>query len=478
MRFPLRVLAYFLAFFLLGFAQWLEASFNSPSIDQILYHLHYSEGLGFYIGRIFVWTFVMECLAFPLAFALAAAVLHGMVLRHGPADPGRWRGGVGAALPVLALCVGVAALMDRLSMFSWIGYHFAEDRFARHFVNAGDAGLQPRPRPGQTRNLVLIYVESLEDTYGDTRVWGRDLLQPLRRLGGVSFANFRSAPGTNWTIAGMVATQCGVPLKVYSPYDVKQRGEGARSFLPGATCLGDVLHKHGYRSVFLGGAPLSFSGKGKFLKDHHYDAAFGREEWLKEGATEKSFGEWGLYDDELYARAKVKLKELHDSGQRFNLTLLTLDTHNPHGFRSPGCRQRGVKSFEDIVECASHQAADFAQFIQRSGYLKDTNVVIIGDHLAVSNPVYDALRQIKDRRMFNRFISEEPPRKNTEDILPFDLFPSILEFIGFTVPGERLGLGYSAFGAAKVERPRDRLQDLVLPSLSGSAQYERLWEAQ
>lgn len=477
MRFPLRFLAYFLAFFLLGFSHWLGASFDSPSIDQILYHLHYSDGMGIDIGRIFLWTFAVECLAFPLAFAVAAVILQTMVSRMVErSKPRRLHRAVGAVLPAMALCCGAAALMAKLSVFSWIGYHFAEDRFSRHFVDPAQVRL--RPQPGKLKNLVLIYVESLEETYGDTHVWGRDLLLPLRNLGGVGFGNYRPAPGTNWTIAGIVASQCGVPLRIVSQSDLKSGGDGARAFLPGATCLGDILHQHGFRNVFLGGAPLSFAGKGKFFQDHHYDQTFGREEWQKEGVDEKELGEWGLYDDELYARAKLKLAQLHASGQRFNLTLLTLDTHNPHGFRSPGCRRRGLKSFEDIVECASTQAADFVQFIQRSGYLKDTNVVILGDHLAVSNPLYDALRKIHDRRIFNDFISQEPVRKNTEDILPFDLFPSILEFVGFDVPRRRLGLGYSGFGEPETDRPKDRLTDLVLPSLSGSASYGRLWEAQ
>lgn len=46
MRFPFCFLAYFAAFFLLGFSHWLGASFDNPSIDQILYHLHYSDGMG------------------------------------------------------------------------------------------------------------------------------------------------------------------------------------------------------------------------------------------------------------------------------------------------------------------------------------------------------------------------------------------------------------------------------------------------
>jgi hypothetical protein len=40
------ILGYFLAFSLIGLSHWIAASFDSPTIDQILYHLHYSEGLG------------------------------------------------------------------------------------------------------------------------------------------------------------------------------------------------------------------------------------------------------------------------------------------------------------------------------------------------------------------------------------------------------------------------------------------------
>jgi phosphoglycerol transferase len=462
---------FFFGFFLLGFSRWLGVSFDSPSIDQILYHLYYSDGMGLDIGRIFLFTFIVECLVFPLVLAVGATALQTVLTRLMGRRRDRPGHMLAAVLPGAAACCGVLALMLKLSVFSWVGYHFAEDRFSGAFVNPAQVQL----KPARLKNLVLIYVESLEDTYSDGRIWGRDLLRPVRELGGTSFA-YRPAPGATWTIAGMVATQCGVPLRVVSQYDVKQRSPDAGAFLSGATCLGDILHGHGYRNIFLGGAPLSFAGKGRFLQDHHYHEAYGREEWLKEGVDSKALGEWGLYDEELYAHARAKLAQLHASGQRFNLTLLTLDTHNPHGFLSPACRRRGGKNFEDIVECASYQVAEFVRFMEKSGYLKDTNVVVLGDHLAVSNTVYDALQNVPDRRIFNRFISQELPLKNTEEILPFDLFPSILEFVGFEVAGDRLGVGYSAFNASEVVRPSGRLNDLTLPSLSGSSSYGRLWE--
>ena len=467
-------LAYFSAFFLLGFSRWLGASFDDPTIDQILYHLHYSDGLGIDVGRVFLVTFAVECLLVPLLIAVVALMLHLHVRRWTLETRRKFLGWiVHKAIPVLTVTIGITALMAKLSVFSWAGAHFAQDRFTPHFVDAKGVAL----RPVAPRNLVLIYVESLEEAYGDPALWGgRDLIKPLRDLGGVSFPNYRQSPGTTWTIAAMVGTQCGVPLRVVSHYEFKVKPTDGRTFLPGATCLGTLLGQQGYRNVFLGGAPLSFAGKGKFLQDHGYDTAYGREEWQKENVDPKAFNEWGLYDDELFARAKAKLAQLHASGQRFNLTLLTLDMHNPLGFRSPGCRARGIKGFEDIVECTSRHVADFVTFARQSGYLKDTNIAIVGDHLAVSNPLGDRLRAVPDRRVFNLFISEPPAQRNRDDLVSFDLFPTLVEFAGFEVSGGRLGLGYSAFNSQQAIASAERLQDFMQPTLTFSETYRKLWD--
>lgn len=466
-------LAYFTGLALYATGRWLGYNFDDPTFDQILYHLYYSDSAGVAMSRLFFGTFVAECLVFPLLFAGCATALQRSATKLFAPRRSAHRLVRGMVLPSAAAASGAVALMLQLSVFSWIGYHFADDRFADAYVAPEAARLTARA----PRNLVLVYVESLEDTYGDVRLWGRDLLQPLRGIGGASFASYRPAPGATWTIAGMVATQCGVPLRVVSSLDFKAGAADGPAFLPGATCLSDILHGFGYRNVFLGGAPLSFAGKGRFLRDHHYDEAYGRDEWEKSGLPGEAFNFWGLYDEALYAQGKAKLAQLHRSGQPFNLTLLTLDTHNPDGFLSPGCRRRGVASFDRLVECASDQLADFLRFIEQGGYLEDTNVVVIGDHLAVYNTVDATLRQASERRIYNRFIARELPPKNTDDILPFDLFPSIVEFIGIDVEGDRLGLGYSAFNAPDASRPSGRLDELTLPSLGGSGSYARLWSA-
>jgi len=63
------------------------------------------------------------------------------------------------------------------------------------------------------RNFIFIYAESLERTYFDEEVFP-GLIKNLRNLEveSIAFSNIGQYPETGWTIAGMVASQCGLPL--------------------------------------------------------------------------------------------------------------------------------------------------------------------------------------------------------------------------------------------------------------------------
>jgi len=187
------------------------------------------------------------------------------------------------------------------------------------------------------------------------------------------------------------------------------------------------------------------------------------------------FNYWGLYDDDLLMLAKRKLEELHAKGQKFNLTITTIDTHGPDGHYSKFCKAHGAKEFEDIITCTSNQVADFVNFMQKKNYLKDTQVVIIGDHLAMENPVYGKLHQAKPRLIYNKFIGRQQFEKNREDILPFDMLPSILEFIGFSVDGGKLGLGVTAFSKVDVSAMLMNDAEMDENLLNRSEQYLELW---
>jgi phosphoglycerol transferase len=464
----LRFLVYFSAFFLAGLAGWIDRTFGEPSIDQILYHLRFSEGAAVHMSGIFLGTFAVEVLAFPLLFTAGAMTLHALLERWQPGWP---RAVLRFAPGALTAGAGTLLLLQ-FSFFSYAHAWLKPDAFTPLYVPPARVTLETPARP---KNLILIYGESIEATYGDASVFGSDLLAPLRDLGGVSFANYQPAPGATWTIAAMVGTQCGVPLSVYSEAEMKRK-EGARVFLPRAVCLGDLLRDRGYRNVFLGGAPLSFAGKDAFLRDHGYDAAYGSVEWAREGVKPTELNEWGLYDGALFARARTQLKALHDAGRPFNLTLLTINTHNPHGFLSPRCRAEGARDFGGIVTCSMAQVASFVAYAREQGYLENTVVAIMGDHLAVPNPVYDDLLRAPHRSIYNRFIATPDVVPARQDLVTFDMYPTLLDALGWRVPGGRIGLGYSAIAPQAGQPPADRLDDLAAGALGGSSGYRELWD--
>jgi phosphoglycerol transferase len=470
----LRSCLYFLALFLFCFSYWIHRSFGQPELNQIVYHMNFGVELMDTVDPAVTWRFVRWCVMAPVvllalvfyveariraAIARAPQRCHVLCYRlH------RW-------FPQLLVFGATTFWMCDVSAFKYVTADFGPDYFGANYVRPEAVSVVEQ----KPKNLILIYVESLEQGYSSKAVFGNDLLAPLNGLQGSSFADYQQVPGTGWTIAAIVATQCGVPLERMTIFDGNTQGQVMNSFLKNATCLTDLLAARGYRNVFMGGASTNFAGKDKFLGQHHYHEVYGKEEWLKSGALASDMNGWGLYDADLFSRAKTKLRELSASKQKFNLTLLTVDTHEPEGHLSTQCAQRGYSGFEGVVSCTAAEVADFVRYARDNGYLEDTNIVILGDHLSRKNPATPKLSQLQDRTIFNRFISQDMPAQNRKQVLHFDLMPSILEFTGYRVAGGRMALGYSAFNQHPLQPPKDRLPDMDKNLLNRSELYMALW---
>jgi len=449
------------AIFLFCLSYWIHRYFGQVDIHQISYHLNFGVDLARTSDPVFTKRFVRWCVIAPLLFfALLAWAERHLAPR------------LRRVLPPILLAAAVAFWLWDVSAFKYLEASFGPDYFGANYVPPASVALHER----QAKNLVLIYVESLENGYSDRNAFGRDLLEPLTALHGTSFPDYEQAPGTSWTIAAMVATQCAVPLERVSIFDGNTQGQMMESFLGRAVCLSDLLAQRGYRNVFMGGASSSFAGKDKFLRQHHYHEVYGKDEWLQRGARESAMNGWGLYDADLFREAKSRLRELAASKAKFNLSLLTVDTHEPAGMLSAQCAQQGyAEKFDGIVSCTAAAVADFVRFAERNGYLENTNVVIIGDHLSRKNPLTPQLSQMPRRAIFNTFLAHDAPAPNRAQLLHFDLLPTIMEFIGYQVAGGRLGLGYSGFNAHRRLPPPERLAAMERDLLNQSSEYLALW---
>ena len=286
----------------------------------------------------------------------------------------------------------------------------------------------------ETKNLVVIYAEGLERTFFDETIFP-GLITGLRELESKStyFTNIKQVSGTGWTIGGMVASQCGIPL--FTPSHGNSMA-GMDVFLPSAICLGDLLHNEGYNLAYYGGADLAFAGKGKFYATHKFDHIAGRDELLPTLADKSYISGWGLYDDSLFDLAYERFVELSGLGKKFGLFLLTLDTHHPDGHPSQSCQDTvykdGSNPILNAVVCSDYLITQFVNRIMQSPYAEKTVVVVLSDHLALNNTAYDLLRKA-DRK--NLFMIIEPNVNKTTEIQKLgstlDIAPTILPFIGY-----------------------------------------------
>ncbi len=258
--------------------------------------------------------------------------------------------------------------------------------------------------PNPKLNLVYIYGESLERTYFNNDAFP-DLTPELGALKneGLDFSNTMQLPGTDYTIAGMVASQCGIPL--FAPFE-GNASASVSSFFPNNICLGDILKNSGYQNYFVQGANLRFAGKDVFLKSHGFDHLYGAEE-LKSVVADPAYrNDWGFYDDTVLDEAWKKFEELSRSGQRFSLFTLTVDTHHPDGFISRSCNRKRYdidgkanQSFS-AVSCSQENIAEFINKIKASPWFKDTVIVVSSDHLAMNNTAWKYLNKQDRNNLF------------------------------------------------------------------------------
>lgn len=314
--------------------------------------------------------------------------------------------------------------------------------------------------PERKRNFVLVYAEQLERTYLDQTLFP-GLMPELAALEheALSFVDLRQVPGTEWTIAGMTATLCGVPLSVPGGNGLGKLDR----FLPGATCLTDLLAEEGYHLEFIGGAGLEFAGKDRFLTDHGFARSIGRLdlEPLLDDPTYVSW--WGIYDDVLLDQAAGRFDALAAEGEPFGLVMLTLDTHQPDGHLSAACEGKtwgdGDNPILNAVHCSDRLLARFIRHIRESAAFDDTVLIVASDHLAMPNTATSLLERGTRRNLALAFAPDLEPSPVRRSGSTLDIGPTLLGLLGADSPGLGFGrdLRKSAPTIVEMDRPPEEI---------------------
>lgn len=250
---------------------------------------------------------------------------------------------------------------------------------------------------------------------------------------------------TEWTIAGMVSSQCGIPLATYKPN--RNDLSTVERFIPGATCLGEILALQGYRNVYIGGADLSFAGKNRFFPEHGFSEVIGLNEIQVNQRQPLPTSRWGIYDDALLEIAYNKFRELSSQKLPFALFLLTLDTHPPSGHVTPACEsivyENGNSEILNAIKCADGLITGFIRSLEE--YVREQGqelvIIIVSDHLMMKTDISSIL-EAADTKRENLFIarsSDLTPGMIEREGTTLDIAPTVLNLLGWEADAMALG---------------------------------------
>ena len=313
--------------------------------------------------------------------------------------------------------------------------------------------------PEQKRNLIYIYLESMETTYADENNGGaftENYIPELTKLaqenedfsgettdlnGGYAVA------GTTWTMAGMFAQTAGLPLKIGingNDMDTQEH------FFPGITTLGDILKEQGYSQTLLIGSKAEFGGRKIYFSEHggyfmeDYDYAI---ENSKIPSDYKVW--WGYEDEKLFEFAKEKCTELSLQEEPFNLTMLTVDTHFEDGYMCEKCPNDYGDQYANVMACSSKQVYEFIEWVKQQPFYDNTTIVLSGDHLTMDSDFCVKVDEEGkyDRRTYTAYINSavNPVNNKKRTYTTMDNFPTTLAAMGVKIEGNRLGLGTNLF---------------------------------
>ena len=461
MRTLISFLLFFVGFILASSAAWCVRKFGEVTYEQIIFHLNMPFGsetrmIASYLKNTVMTAVIITAVLYLLVFfkrKIWIPVIYdvrGFLYNHRLFISFCW---------FVGCLVFVFFKMNVPLMLTMQQYKSETSNFyEEHYVYPQNANITP---PLVKKNLILIFAESMESTYAKTSehdYFGTNLIPSLSALAkeGINFSDSQDlggafpVDGTQWTQAGLLAQTCGIPIEL--PIQDSNFFHPKGDFFPKAYCLYDILKADGYNLSFVLGSNKQFAGMDRFVKTHgdmrlidteYFSDKYGFFRGLEN--TKK------LKDSRLYREAEDLLTDIASKEEPFAFTLMTIDTHYGTAvFDDEVCRRQysvdknDFNHFKDVYACADKQLGEFIDWIKQQDFYENTTLVVIGDHLTMNEGIFNSSMK---RRIFNLFLNTDTVAEKTTGrvFTSFDIYPTIVESLGYKIEGGRLALGTSLF---------------------------------
>ena len=321
--------------------------------------------------------------------------------------------------------------------------------YREYYIHPDSVRIQSQDEP---RNLIVIFLESMETNFS----------KHTPEITALEKSSLNFAPGgenvsgTTWTIAGITGKLCGIPLNM--PMGINEHHGRLPTYLPYAKCLMDVLADKGYNQLYAQGSSGEFTQKRTFWTDHGNVGIHDIEYYRSMGKVPEKYNVfWGFEDRKLYEYAKEELDSLARQEKPFAFYMLTVDTHQPFGYLDDSCKitlknvgfeVRDDNRYPAALRCASMQLASFVEWIKEQPWSRNTVISVMGDH---ATPMLSNKAEVAptDTVYWTNFIINSSVAGEAYHLgrsySSMDMFPTLLESMGFELEERSIGLGRSLY---------------------------------
>lgn len=319
--------------------------------------------------------------------------------------------------------------------------------YREHYVHPDSVKIEMQ---GETMNLIVIFLESMEKNFArhtpEIASQERDALDFLP--GG------QNTSGTSWTIAAITGKLCGIPLNM--PMGINEYQGKLPTYLPYAKCLMNILAERKYNQLCMQGSNGEFTQLNDFFRAHGNVSVHDLEYYKTVGKIPKNYKVfWGFEDRKLYRFAKDEIDSIANLDKPFAVYLSTIDTHQPNGYLDDSCRialkEMGFAEIENnmypaVLRCASIQLNSFLNWMREQPWFDKTVVFVMGDHVNRNLSPKAGVPQF-DSLYWTSFVlnSAVENYRQGRAYSSLDMFPTILESMGFELNDHAIGLGKSLY---------------------------------
>ena len=257
----------FLSLLIATTVAWVFRTWKGLTMEEVVFQIQ-APTTGTDSG--IISSFILTCPLISIVLTLVILLLH---KRLGKIKDIAVLGLMVAFLAVAAFSVGY--MWNRLDITAYAKNQTTESTFIED--NYADPKEVELTFPEKKRNLIYIYLESMEDTYADKKSGGAFEKSRIPELAKLSLENENFSGnstalnggipmyGATWTMGAMFGQTSGLPRNISidgNAMDIQEK------FFPEIITIGDILESAGYTQTLMMGSDATFGGRRNYFSQH------------------------------------------------------------------------------------------------------------------------------------------------------------------------------------------------------------------